>query len=358
MPKNPKKHFVKMMLRTGYLFFVKPADCSGLVKASYDRISERYDEAWTDHMRHLTESLIGELGPRPGDVCVDLTCGTGFATKLLAEKTGATVVGVDSSPGMLAQARRYRGDRCDFVQADVLEYLRAQEPFSADIVTCCWGLGYTKPFSVLRQIKRVLKPGGKVAIIDNSMFSLREILYCSFLTFAEQPEKLHNVMRFRFLPGSKTLRLMFRLLGLKTLYSDNGSKSYTVENGKAAIDRLRATGAAAGFEYASDEKDAEAIFNRFAQIVEDKCISGGRIPPDGKLPDASRPPVGRTHGGQSHPRPVYTSGGRIPPDGKLPDASRPPVGRTHGGQSHPRPVYMTDQEITITHRYLAGIGRK
>ncbi|MFW6170334.1 MAG: class I SAM-dependent methyltransferase [Planctomycetota bacterium] len=290
MSNKPRKHLIKMAFRTGYLFFTRPADCSGLVQASYDRISDGYDEAWTDHMRHLTEALIGELAPRPGDVAVDLTCGTGFATKRLAEKTGGMVVGVDSSPGMLAQARRNRGDRCEFVQADVLDYLSERKAASVDIVSCCWGLGYTKPFSVLRGIKRVLKPGGKVAIIDNSLFSLREILYCSFLTFAEQPEKLHNVMRFRFLPGSRTLRFMFQLLGLTTLYSDNGSKSYTVENGEAAINRLRATGAAAGFEYASDEQDTEDIFKRFAEIVEDK--------------------------------------------------------------------YLTNQGITVTHRYLAGVGRK
>ncbi|MFO7905413.1 MAG: hypothetical protein R6U98_22310, partial [Pirellulaceae bacterium] len=36
----------------------------------------------------------------------------------------------------------------------------------------------------------------------------------------------------------------------------------------------------------------------------DRHISGGRICPSGKLPDASRPPVGRTRGAQSHPGPV------------------------------------------------------
>ncbi|MFO7902197.1 MAG: DUF4091 domain-containing protein, partial [Pirellulaceae bacterium] len=39
---------------------------------------------------------------------------------------------------------------------------------------------------------------------------------------------------------------------------------------------------------------------------------------------------------------LYFSGGRICPDGKLPDASRPPAGRTRGGQSHPRRVYCSD----------------
>ncbi|MGM0486323.1 MAG: hypothetical protein ACQESR_06120 [Planctomycetota bacterium] len=40
------------------------------------------------------------------------------------------------------------------------------------------------------------------------------------------------------------------------------------------------------------------------KVIRDRYISGGRICPDGKLPGASRPPVGRTRGGQSHPRPV------------------------------------------------------
>ncbi|MGM0489410.1 MAG: hypothetical protein ACQESR_21950 [Planctomycetota bacterium] len=41
------------------------------------------------------------------------------------------------------------------------------------------------------------------------------------------------------------------------------------------------------------------------KVIRDRYISGGWIIPDGKLPDASRPPVGRTRGGESHPRPVY-----------------------------------------------------
>jgi len=126
---------------------------------------------------------------------------------------------------------------------------------------------------VLRQIRRVLKSGGKVAIIDNSIFSLREIISCSFLTFAEQPEKLRNLMRFRFLTGSWVLRVMLGLLNMKVLHAADGSKSYNVESGRAAIERLRATGAAAGFEYACGEEDAEEIFGRFAEIIEEKHMT-------------------------------------------------------------------------------------
>lgn len=277
MKEKHRKLFFKMICRTAYLFCIKPADCSGLVKKSYDRISNNYDHTWTNHMRGLTESLINRLNPKLDDICIDLTCGTGFATNLIAEKTKNRVTGVDSSEGMLTQARNNYDHNCNFIQADILEYLKEQMSSSVDIITCCWGLGYSKPFAVLRQIKRVLKSGGKVAIIDNSLFSLREIIYCSFLTFAEKPEKLHNLMRFKFLPNSWILRAMFRMLNLKTLYSDNGSKSYIVDSGAATIERLRATGAAAGFEYASDEKDEEQIFKRFAEIIEEKYMTSNGI---------------------------------------------------------------------------------
>ncbi|MFO7902096.1 MAG: hypothetical protein R6U98_05510 [Pirellulaceae bacterium] len=41
------------------------------------------------------------------------------------------------------------------------------------------------------------------------------------------------------------------------------------------------------------------------KLIGDRCISCGWIVPDGKLPDASRPPVGGTRGGESHPRSMY-----------------------------------------------------
>lgn len=273
MEHKARKHYLKMAVRVAYLFFINKADCYSLVNKSYDRISTGYDQTWTNHMRDLTTSLIDRLDPQPGQSSIDLTCGTGYASGLLADKTGQTVTGVDASEGMLGQARENYGDTCQFIQADIVKYLKSLPSKSTDIITCCWGLGYSRPFTVLRQIKRVLKPGGKVAIIDNSLFSLKEIMYCSFLSFAEKPDKLKNLMRFKFLPGPWLLRSMFSVLGMKTLYSAKGSKSYTAPSGKEAIEKLKATGAAAGFEYACEVQDQEEIFDRFAEILEQKYLT-------------------------------------------------------------------------------------
>ena len=263
--------------RLAYLFFIKSNNCDNLVKKSYDRISTGYDQIWTNHMRDLTASLINRLDLKEADKAIDLTCGTGFATNLIAEKTNNKVTGVDKSDGMLSQACDNYGQSCNFINADILEHLRGLPNNSLDLVTCCWGLGYSKPFAVLREIKRILRPRGKVAIIDNSLFSIREAIYCSFLTFLEQPVKLVNLMRFRFLMGKWHLRLLFGMLNMKPLYLGSGSKSYTTASGQEAIARLRATGAAAGFEYATNLEDEDQIFQRFAEIIEDKYMKDNRI---------------------------------------------------------------------------------
>lgn len=272
-----RKKPLKMFFRALSLFFSRGNRTDALVQKSYDRLSSGYDDSWTNHMRGLTEALIDKMGIDSGQVALDLTCGTGFATGLIAERTSQTVIGVDRSDGMLAQGRENYPDACEFIQADILEYLKGLNDSSFDVITCCWGLGYSKPYSVLRQIRRVLKKGGKVGIIDNTIFSLREVMYCSLFAFMEQPAKLENLMKFRFLMGSRQMGLWYRIAGLKPMSIWGGSKSYQVDSGKAAIERLRATGGAAGFEYASKDADADEIFDRFAEILEQKYMKDGQV---------------------------------------------------------------------------------
>ena len=275
---NRRKKPFKMIIRVIGLFFLKQNQTEKLVRKSYDRISADYDEIWTRHMRHLTSTLIDKLDIKSGQLAIDLTCGTGFAAGFIAEKTGRKVIGIDRSLGMLEQAREKYPNSCQFIQADILEYLKTLPDDSLDLVTCCWGLGYSKPLKVLKQIKRVLKKGGLCGIIDNTLFSLREVMVCSTLAFMEQPEKLENLMKFRFLMGKRHLWAWLRLAGLRPEAVWGGSKTYTVETGAAAIERLRATGAAAGFEYAAAEPDSDEIFRRFAEILEQKYLRDGGIP--------------------------------------------------------------------------------
>lgn len=250
-----------------------------LVSRSYDRIAAGYDTAWTTHMRGLSLGMVERLAPPPGARCLDLTCGTGFIAAELRRRTGGIVIGVDASEGMLAAARvHHAATGCEFVRSDIVAYLKRQPTRSFDVVTCGWGLGYSRPPAVVRQIARVLRPGGRVGIIDNSLFSLAEVLWASVLAFAEEPRALRHVMQVRFLPHSAMLAAMMRLCGLAVLHTSDGSKTYHVPDGPAAIARLTATGAAAGFEFACDDDGRERVFRRFAEILEARQRTDRGVP--------------------------------------------------------------------------------
>lgn len=241
---------------------------SALVEQSYSRIACGYDEAWTTHMRDLSLQMLDHLMPPPGATCIDLTCGTGFIARELANRTGGRVIGVDASGGMLDVAHR-QGGRCEYIHSDILAFLQTRNAASADVITCGWGLGYSQPGPVLRQIARALRSGGHLGVIDNSLFSLAGVLWAAMRAFAEKPEALAHVMKVQFLPSPRALAFLMRRAGLMVLRRYGGSKTYYVPTGREAIERLTATGAAAGFEHAVTPQDRAEIFSRFAQIMEE-----------------------------------------------------------------------------------------
>jgi demethylmenaquinone methyltransferase/2-methoxy-6-polyprenyl-1,4-benzoquinol methylase len=137
------------------------------VREMFDRIAPRYDalnrvmsvgldQRW--RRRALDKIEVG-----PGDHVVDLACGTGDFCELAAA-LGARVTGIDFAIGMLwrAQARE--------VGAALVQGDAERMPFasaSVDVVTCGFALrNFVSLEAVTREIARILRPGGRVALID------------------------------------------------------------------------------------------------------------------------------------------------------------------------------------------------
>jgi len=266
-----RRHWLRLAGRIAHLLIRQPQQTSALVRRSYDAAASGYDAAWTEHMRDLSLGMLDRLDAGAGAECIDLTCGTGFVTAELAARTGGRVIGVDTSEGMLGVARKRNAGGCEFVQADALAYLRERPTRSADVVTCAWGLGYTRPMAVIRHAARVLRPGGRIGIIDNTLTSLAGILWAAMLTFAERPAALTHVMKVRFLPHRLALAAAMRLCSIRVVGSWSGVRTTYVSGGAEAVARLTATGAAAGFEFATTDADREAVFSRFADVLETRC---------------------------------------------------------------------------------------
>ena len=110
--------------------------------------------------------LVSRLPVGPEATVVDVACGTGAVALELVRRTGCSVVGVDQSPEMLAEARRrLADDRIEFVQAaaQALPF----EDSSFDGLTAAYLLRYLDDLPAgLAELARVLRPGAPASLLD------------------------------------------------------------------------------------------------------------------------------------------------------------------------------------------------
>ena len=132
------------------------------VAGGYDRTNAILSAGNASLWRMAT---VKAVNPKSGERVLDVAAGTGTSSSALA-KSGAEVVAVDFSPGMIAEGRK-RHPELTFVEGDAEEL-----PFPAksfDAVTISFGLrNVNDPQKALREMRRVLKPGGRLVICEFS----------------------------------------------------------------------------------------------------------------------------------------------------------------------------------------------
>jgi ubiquinone/menaquinone biosynthesis C-methylase UbiE len=107
--------------------------------------------------------VAGYLDGREPGVAVDAACGTGRFAEFLARR-GHRVIGVDSSPDMLAHARRRVPDG-EFCLGDLDLLPLPDDP--ADVIVCALALVHVPRLEpVLAEFARVLHAGGDLVISD------------------------------------------------------------------------------------------------------------------------------------------------------------------------------------------------
>lgn len=165
------------------------------IRTMFDGISSDYDRL--NHLLSLgidrswrRRALREIVDPRREQRILDVACGTGDFSIAIARKMrpGSRVTGLDLSPGMLAvmqEKLRKSGlqDRIDTLEGDC-EKLPWQAP-CFDVVTIAFGIrNFEDRGAALREILRVLKPGGKLVILELSVPSnpLLRALYKLYFT--------------------------------------------------------------------------------------------------------------------------------------------------------------------------------
>ena len=139
------------------------------VARMFDAVADNYDRTnavMTGGQERRWRRIVADtLAISAGDRVLDLAAGTGASSASLQER-GASVVACDFSQGMLAVGRR-RQATVRFVAGDALHLPFADAAF--DAVTISFGLrNFVDVDGALRELARVTKPGGRIAILETS----------------------------------------------------------------------------------------------------------------------------------------------------------------------------------------------
>lgn len=145
---------------------------------SHDAIKETFD-SWAGNGRadqlesahgDVVAQVMDELNIKAGETILDLGCGNGWATRMLAKSApGTQAIGIDASPGMIARADELHSftirARYDLGTFEDLEF----QDGHFDRVFSMEALYYSPDVDkALAEVFRVMKPGGAIdVVIDN-----------------------------------------------------------------------------------------------------------------------------------------------------------------------------------------------
>jgi demethylmenaquinone methyltransferase / 2-methoxy-6-polyprenyl-1,4-benzoquinol methylase len=141
---------------------VSPRTLFAPLGPTYDRYAALLSFGQDPRWRRFLVSRI-DAGPR--DTVLDVATGTGAVARELLARKRCTVVGLDQSPEMLAEARRRLP-----ASVTLLEGRAEALPFpdgAFDALTFTYLLRYVDdPAAVLRELARVVRPGGMIAGLE------------------------------------------------------------------------------------------------------------------------------------------------------------------------------------------------
>ncbi|MBU8584823.1 demethylmenaquinone methyltransferase [Priestia megaterium] len=214
------------------------------VHGVFEKIYKNYDQmnSVISFQRHKAwrKDTMKRMNVQKGTKALDVCCGTADWTLAMAEAVGETgeAVGLDFSQNMLKIGEE-KVKNSHFPNITLLHGNAMELPFednSFDYVTIGFGLRNVPDYlQVLKEMQRVVKPGGKVVCLETSqptMIGYRQmyLLYFKYImpALGKMVAKSYDEYSWlqesaRDFPGQKQLADMFREAGL----TDVEVKSYT-----------------------------------------------------------------------------------------------------------------------------------
>lgn len=201
------------------------------IAARYDLLnhllSANIDKRWRRKVRAKLADILDDSSA----LVLDVACGTGDLSIELQWDAKATVMGTDFCRPMLAIARE-KADAIPFVEGDAMNLGFADGTF--DAVTIAFGLrNLSNVGDGLRELHRILKPGGKLVVLEFSSPSVPGFRHAFNFYFSKVLPRIGGIVSgsrgaYEYLPDSvskfpdqKALAKMFRTTGFDRIEYQN-----------------------------------------------------------------------------------------------------------------------------------------
>ncbi|KAK4543127.1 hypothetical protein LTR36_005904 [Oleoguttula mirabilis] len=229
----------------------------------FDNRASRYDDSWHPRFaRHMVE--LAQL--RPGEHVLDLACGTGLVSYPASSAVGpaGTVMGVDISSGMLAQAKaKWSSDahnNVEFHQHSItgLDSLPELKGKRFDVIICASALVLLEhPAEALKQWVSYLEPGGR--LITDVTHPQSQLPFIAFERVGHALGKPVPYYRTSF-RGPNDLRFIMEAAGLQV--ADVDLVSQMDIDGKDDLQSYLQDSDNPRIERTFDVEDADAMFDQ------------------------------------------------------------------------------------------------
>lgn len=154
--------------------------------------AKNYDQRWYWPFQLSNRAVVRALDLEPGFSILDVGCGTGILLQqLLKSGLSLKLHGIDISSEMVKAARAKFEQGAAFIHEGSAHSLPYQSE-SFDCVTCATSFHhYQSPLSSLQEMFRVLKPGGRLALLDPFTDGFLRKVICRTLNFLCNEKDTH-----------------------------------------------------------------------------------------------------------------------------------------------------------------------
>ncbi|GAB6169259.1 class I SAM-dependent methyltransferase [Clostridium carnis] len=244
------------------------------ISNSYNKVSNTYEKYFLSEMHKYNIEMLTvliekyTLSNKESFNILDLACGTGFNSTFINKNlTNSSFTLVDISWGMLSLAKQNCTFNCNFVESDMLSYLKNCKENSFDIIICAWAIKYQNPHKIIKECSRVLKAGGSFSVIVNLKNTLPEIRKVYPKLLKEHSNLVNKVMIELPNPLSEyTFEKWFVDEKFNRIKVQSGSHCHVFNNTFDLVNWVTSTGALAGFDTMLDLSNDE-VKNTFSTLL-------------------------------------------------------------------------------------------